>query len=303
MQKRIGWIIIAAIVATGCGNANGDDNLGPGATVSTGSGTPGAGWQLLVSGDWQLPKGTEDYACVYATAQEDVYINSFRPISPFGTHHTVLTAQPTPIQPDGIYACDANTNGPEMLYGSGVDTADYSLPQGVAVKVSAGHQLILNLHLLNASTNPLTGTSGVEVKTLDATDVDFEAEALLAGKTDGLTVGFGETTQSGTCTMGSDVTVGAVFPHMHQLGVHLKATAQPMGVSLRDAPYEFDSQQWYPIEPLALSKGDQLNVDCTYVNNTTDVVGFGDSSYAEMCFLGAMIWPKDPNRDGYTCTQ
>ena len=104
------------------------------------------------------------------------------------------------------------------------------------------------------------------------------------------------TVQTGYCTMSSDVTLFAVAPHMHVLGTHARIAAENAdgGESvLFDGPYDFNEQSYHLIPPLALAKGDQVRVDCTYHNTRSDTVTFGESTLSEMCFAGIYRYPAD----------
>jgi hypothetical protein len=99
----------------------------------------------------------------------------------------------------------------------------------------------------------------------------------------------------GQCTMDRDVTLIAVGPHMHQIGVHLKAVADSSVVGetvLFDGPYRFDEQVVHPLEEIPMKKGDVVRVECTYDNDTDRDVPFGDSSLDEMCFAGLSRYPE-----------
>jgi hypothetical protein len=188
--------------------------------------TAAADWKPLLEGEWELPAGEEGYRCVRLTAAEDMYIKEFQPIAPLGTHHTLLSVNPMPTAPDGVSTCSAGDNGHTTLLGSGVGE-NYSagpLPDGVAYKVAKGSQLNLNLHLFNVSDAVLKGKSGTRVRTTTADEVTQFAETMLAGPVS-LAIPMGTSTSTGKCTLKSDTTVFAVSPHMHQLGVHLKAIA------------------------------------------------------------------------------
>ncbi|MCB9585916.1 MAG: hypothetical protein H6718_11000 [Polyangiaceae bacterium] len=269
-----------------------------------GSGATSGEWTELMTGDWELPAAEEGYRCVVYTVPEDMYVAGFRPIAPNGTHHTVLSRE-TGSQADGIYPCDAGTNGPVMIYGSGVGTTPLEFPQGVAVKLKKGEKLLLNLHLFNVSPSGLSGRSGIEVRRVDPADVEHEAEMLLAGKDQGLVIDTGENTQTGHCTMTGDVTVFAVIPHMHQLGIHMQVSAETSAGSQQmvDTDYTFDDQQYHIQDPLVqLKAGDQVKVDCTYYNDRGETVYFGDSSLAEMCYAGIYRYPA-LGTPYITCTQ
>ena len=256
----------------------------------------GAGWKTLVTGKWDLEAGTESYRCVRYTLPQDVDIGSFRALIPLGTHHTVLTVGEATSTPDGISGCSAATNAQRQIAGSGVGTNDYVLPKGVAVHLRAGQQLLLNLHLFNVSDELLSGTSGTLIKTIEKREIEHKAEVTLAGPVNLTIPSGGPTLQSGNCTFMQEGTIIALLPHMHQLGIHLKATAHSSvdgDVVIHDAPYDFDEQVVYPLEkPVHMKLGDKLQVDCTYMNTTSKTVNFGDSSLAEMCFAGIMRYPE-----------
>lgn len=261
-------------------------------------------WQPLIEGAWELPAGTEGYRCVRKTLERDLFVAGFRAIEPPGTHHTLLTIGPA-NQPDGLSTCNAGTNARTMLYGAGVGTGAYAFPEGVAMHLAAGQQLVLNLHLFNSSSQMLNGTSGNQAYLVEEGDVEHLAENVLAGTTT-LNIPPGDVTQSGNCTMSHDVTVFGLFPHMHQLGVHMTATvhsAQAGDIVVHDEPYNFDLQTIYPLEALELSAGDQVSVECHYENPTDSVVRFGDSSLAEMCFLGLFRYPAAETSSGILCTR
>ena len=65
-----------------------------------------------------------------------------------------------------------------VLYASGVGTDALELPDGVAVKIPAGKQILLNLHLFNASDTPLEGTSGIEVNRIEPEKIQHEADMI-----------------------------------------------------------------------------------------------------------------------------
>ncbi|HKP59019.1 MAG TPA: hypothetical protein VJV78_19995 [Polyangiales bacterium] len=268
-------------------------------------GDAGDGWKTLVTGRWEVPAGQETYHCARFTLPETITVSSFRALSPPGTHHTLLTIVDNPTDPDGSAPCTAGTNGKKSITGSGVGSNDLNMPAGVAMEVKAGQQLLLNLHLFNVTDKPITGTSGTLFKPMAVADVKQYAEGVLAGQINlSIPVG-GPTMQSGDCTMTHDSTLFAVSPHMHQLGVHLKAVAKSSTageVVLMDKPYSFDEQLVYPLDKeVPMKKGDIVHVECTYQNTTNKPVMFGESSLSEMCFAGVYRYPA--GAPGFVCVR
>jgi hypothetical protein len=240
-----------------------------------------------------MPPGTEGYVCVRKTVDEDLYVNGFEAIIPAGTHHTLLTMG-TPNGPDGVSECTAADNQMRSVFGSGLGTDPLNFPPGLAVKIPKGTQLLLNLHLFDTGMDPISGTSGTRVRTIPKSEVTNVAEGILAGAV-AISVPPGETkTTIGHCTMTSDVTIFAVAPHMHKLGIHEKVVAEATSETvLLDADYSFDEQSYRLIDPIVLQKGDKIRVECTHRNTTDKLVTFGESTLTEMCFAGLYRYPAD----------
>ena len=256
------------------------------------------GWQSLVQGNWSLAPGTENYFCVYATVPRDVYIKALRPLSPLGTHHTVLTLYQGSSPPDGVVPCDFGTNGQNMIFGSGVGAPDFTFPSGVGLHLVKGQRLLLNLHMFNTTDQPLAGTSGTLFQEATAAEVANVAELVLAGPTFGLSVPPGVSTQSGPCHISNitsqPIQVFALSQHMHKLGTHMRSVIARGTASfdLQDVAYNFEQQSFQLTpSPITLMPGDLLTTSCTYNNPTTNTVTFGESTNNEMCFTDLFYYP------------
>lgn len=296
MRIAAGVLTLGVLACGGNPGSNGvDAPAGDGAPADT---AIPDGWASLLEGDWQLPPGEEGYFCVYKTVPRDVYVKAFSPLSPLGTHHTVLTRTTSASPPDGTVPCNVGTNGQSMIYGSGVGSPDFVFPAGVGLHLKAGERLLLNLHLYNSSDAPLSGRSGTLFQEATADEVQNLAEIVLAGPTIGLTVPPGTSTQSGTCSISSitnePVQVFALSQHMHKLGTHMRSVIRRdnQDIVLQDVPYNFEEQSFQYVEPhLELLPGDVLTTHCTYDNPTGNIVRFGESSDDEMCFTDLFYYP------------
>jgi hypothetical protein len=250
-------------------------------------------WEMLVSAEWELGPHEERYFCQRVTLTEDVYFSAVQAVNPLGTHHTALTAAARASMPDGRTECDSGGLAPQGVFGSGVGTNPVSYPAGVGMKLSAGQQLLLNLHVFNVTDQPLRGTSGTAIVRAKKEDVKQVAESLLAGPA-GFSLPVGRTTVRGTCSMTHDAQLFAVQPHMHQIGVHMKAVAHSstMGdVTVHDGAFDFENQVVYEIDEVPMKRGDKVDVECTFDNKTDAPIGFGESSNEEMCFLVLHRYP------------
>jgi hypothetical protein len=260
----------------------------------------------LIAYDWTVGPGVETYYCVYQTLTEDVWISAFSPTEPPGTHHVVLGFNdPAPETPDGVISSDDAATGPRcsgvqlsqnMMYFGGKGAGSLTMPSGVALKIPAGKQLFLGLHLFNTDVSPLTGRSGMKIVSPEPGTVSHEAEAIAVGKVAGLLVPPGESKQTGLCTMTDDVTAFALAPHMHLTGTHNNTTEGPPAGQITtnfDQDYTFNEQPYVPLDPpIFLHKNDVVNVECDYANTGSSALTFGESTKNEMCFTFVYRYPK-----------
>jgi hypothetical protein len=292
--------ILLSLIAVGCGGSGaGDDDVTPGDGNNTPDGEPiPEGYTRLLGRSWSLAGGQLDtYKCVRFTVPEDTYITSIVAQAPFGTHHTVLTfagANGT-AGPDGEQDCSVGTLGTVMLYASGVGTEPLDFPTDVGLKIPAGQKIHLNLHLFNATDEPINGDTAILVKS-QATPTPTLAEMAFAGK---IAISIPsdpnkDTTLSGGCTTQKTFNIFGVWPHQHKLGTHHKFAITRNGVEtvLHDDAYDFNEQAYYLQSPeFAVQPGDKLTTTCTWHNETGSNVTFGESSNDEMCFTGLYRYP------------
>lgn len=306
MRHLLGASAVLSLFVFGCGSDGGGGG-GDDQQMTDGGGTPDSpgippGFTKLLGRTWTLPAGQADtYKCVRLTVPTDTYVTDIVAQAPSGTHHTVLSiAAGNAAGPDGETDCSVGTIGRPMLYASGVGTDPLTFPQDVGLKIAAGTQVHLNLHLFNATDKALSGDSAILIKTVP-TAPPMLAEMVFAGK-----IAFSvpsDPNQSvtnpykvtGGCTVNTPYTLFAVWPHMHQIAVHSKLELTHAGstTTLWDDAYSFNEQKYYPKNPLVqVASGDQIKVTCSYVNHSGASITFGDSSNKEMCFTGLYRYPS-----------
>jgi hypothetical protein len=293
--------IVALIFATACGGTSpntGDDMPVMDADVPADAYIPPDGYTRLIGRTWSLAPGATDiYKCVRFTIPQDMYITNINAQAPLGTHHTVLSIAGGngSSGADGEQDCNVGTLGMVMLYASGVGTSPLDFPTGVGIKVSAGQQIHLNLHLYNAGDEPLTGESAIWVKS-QPTPPPTLAEMVFAGSFNVYLQPNATMTQTvtGECQATSDYSLFALWPHMHKLATkQLVEHVSTSGTAiLHEQPYMFEEQKYWPQQPLVQVKtNDKIRVTCSYINDTNKTVTWGDSSDQEMCFAGLYRYP------------
>jgi len=311
-------LLCALLVACG-GSPGGDDDTNPnpdGANPDPDSAVIPPGYVRLIGRTWNVSAPTssspDEYRCVRLTVPEDMYITSIQAQAPVGTHHTVLSfagANGT-SGPDGNDdGCSFSTLGMVMLYASGTNEGLFDFPDGVGVKIPAGQQIHLNIHLFNATDEALSGDTAILVKS-SPTPPPMLAEMVFAGG-----VGFvipkaqdpqnpPDTKFTGGCISDRSYSLFAVWPHQHQLGTHHKVTITRGAAEtvLHDGAYDFREQNYYPQVPIFdVMPGDNIKVECTWRNTTNALVRFGESSTQEMCFSGFYRFPAQ-NEGLFQCT-
>lgn len=278
--------LAAVLSSTGCGEGAecADDS-----SCDAAAGAQGA-WTPLITGSWILEPGKELPTFPQIIfAERDMHIGGFRPISPPGTHHTLLAFG------------GAGTG--HIVYAAGIGSNEVVLPKGVGMTLHEGENIILQLHVYNTTSETLSGTSGIEVLEVPADSIEHEATLFLPGPQK-FTISPGQTyTHSAKCTIKQAQTYFTIFPHMHQLGTHMKTTFVKDGVEkvIHDGDYVFEHQPFLPMEPITLNPGDVIKNECTWKNNTPNVVEFGESSTAEMCF-SILLRYSDTKADAF-CTE
>ena len=288
--------MLAAVFLAACSSDGSQSDTQPAAAAPQ--------FQELLAYDWSIAPGEETYYCIFHTVTEDTWLNEYRPLAPLGTHHVTVGYVDTPradgvvlygqeIQPGML--CNGVSLGDRLAFGGLVGTGGYKFPDGVAVKLSAGQQLLLSVHVANPSAQSQSGRSGIEVVAADPADVTDLAEMIFVNNVS-INVTPGASTQTGTCTLEADSTLLTLIHHMHETGVHMKTRALSAGadpVVLLDADYDFNEQSIVPIEPrLALAAGDKLEVTCDYQNPGTNTLTFGESTYdSEMCISALYRYP------------
>lgn len=291
------WLCVALVSACGGGGGIGSgDDAEPDAAIDAPSdGGMQETWTTLIERGWTMNASTEGYRCISMQVPEDMYLGAFRVKAPVGTHHGILTTSATPFSQSGEYNCFSTDNGMQMLYAAGLGTQEFKLPSGVAIKLTAGTYINLNLHVANYSDNALNGTSGIEVQLVPANKVVHEADMMFLG-TELLDIAPTNQPESEWtfCSVPTTWNIVNVWPHMHSYATHQRVWVRRSGGAIEDLvddDYSYTDQKNYPMS-VKINTNDQLHIECTYVNNTGVPIKFGESASAEMCLAGFYKYPK-----------
>jgi hypothetical protein len=255
----------------------------------------------LVSTPYTLQPGEEKYFC-YAMrlpADRDIAITKLTPTYGVGTHH-ILFSQTLATEPDGFSECNVLIRTTWVpLYAGGIDSGPLVLPENTGFQpLERGQQILMQLHLQNATDRPLTSKTAMRVDFVDKTP-EIQAAGIFGLDNRKLSIPAGQSATSAmSCTMSRDLEVFAVLGHMHKHGVSLDLSRGATAGSdmLYQENWNFEEQ---PVTPISfrVNRNDQLHLRCTHKNDGSTPVVYGESSETEMCAF-VMYYAPAPAVDG-----
>ncbi len=259
------------------------------------------GWTITTSGD-------DQWECRRINVPNDLWISSFRATAPLGTLDEILTVSDTtpPAYEQDDYDCSPGIKDHRMLYTAAANTGDVTFPAGYAVHITAGQWINLTIHLVKPG-GANSGTSGVQIQTVDAATNPKAIDMMFAGTTK-FTIDHNGLDQqvTGGCNVppSTEWDVFALWPRMHKIGKHQSVDVFHGGPqnhdSLMDADFTLMTNQtfhpWAPPFHVSSTIGDHIQVTCTYNNNNTNnpagtPVVFGANLADENCFNAFYKYP------------
>jgi hypothetical protein len=279
--------VMASSLVVGCGS----DTAHGGNQLVADSGA-GAGESFVVTGGpFSLQPGEEKYMCYTATIDHDVTFHSFW-IDQYPNVHHMLFARALAPEPEGPHECPVLFKPTWLpLFTTGKGGTRLDLPEGSGFDLQQGTQLVMQLHLLNTTSAPATGTVQVHAKAMDPAEEKYHAALYPFGTTVFDLPPNQSSTVTHECVMDKDMDAFVAFPHMHLLGKELAFQVGKDAASLTDvfrAPYDFNNQQLVPVS-FSLHAGDFTRTTCRYENTTSRHVSYGESTHQEMCFFAIFI--------------
>jgi hypothetical protein len=239
------------------------------------------------TGKFMLDANQERYLCFASTLDDDRTVNGYASQNPPFVHHMILARTSAP-EPDGFAECDvAFRNTWETLFITGTGNSMLEFPEDAAHQLPKGTQLVVQMHLLNATDNPVEGSVTIDMRRTAVANprpvnsyIFGTAAVELPPKRMSQVVG--------TCSMFQSVQLIAGFPHMHLLGTSLRfevgSTESDLHEVFKRDPFDFNSQRIDKVET-TINAGDLTRVTCTYDNPMDKTIGYGESTHDEMCYF------------------
>lgn len=324
---------VVAVCWVGCSSASDDggapadeaDTAAPRATgtgddVSAAGDTPGSGegaWDppqaegtlRLWTGEMTIPAGDEMLFCTaFDKTTEEMWVNRIQGFQRKGGHHTSLLYNSKTERPVGISPCTDDDMTSNVYVGTGNTVYDdenplnlnggMDLPEGMALRVPKGAQLIVQSHYVNYTAKDLVWTDAIDVSTIPKGQVTTSLGTFQAG-----TANF-EIPAGGTfgvdveCEIDETMTLLSLAGHTHRYGTLFQVRHERAGKEVElynetngwqletDAP----SIATFPSGgPLTFEKGDILRIRCEWENTSDHDIGFPE----EMCGLSSKFYPGE----------
>jgi len=252
---------------------------------------------LFESEDYTVEPAQEKYVCFAHNLPDDVdaivreVSGEYGP----GTHHIFFAWTLVP-EPEGVTECPVLFKTTWIpIYLGGVNPPPLKMPEGAAVDLGRGKQLVLQLHLQNTTDEPITNKVKMKMK-LGKPDVSYVPAGIfgLDNRDINLPAVTDDAKSKMTCKSPRDMNVFATLGHMHKMGKHLSVSKNDAVVF--EQVWNFDDQPITPLD-LTVAKDDVLGLECTHHNTLSKDVTYGESSDNEMCATVFYYTPYD-NLDG-----
>lgn len=275
---------------------------------------PATGIQLATP-IFDVAPGTERQHCYWFKLPSDVDIDvvKFEVRYLAGSHHMNLF-QTDRDMPDGEGDClrgvfsPMGTNGYNLIVGSQAESLDWQLPEGVAFKIKARKQLMLQTHYVNASTqNTPNGKGRVKINLHtqpDKSKITANMGTVFANNVN-IAIPPRETRAFTTsCSMPQDVNIAALTGHFHSRGKTFSVNLSPDGTIAGDEIYRSRSWDEPPFKVLSpatpLRAGGALQYTCEFTNPGETTVKFGpEVEKDEHCNLFAYVYPWNEDQARY----
>jgi hypothetical protein len=247
-----------------------------------------------------VPPG-DSFECHYTdiTTDRELFVNRSTGRQGEGGHHITIYYVSEAPQPVGHRPCiDAEMAAWRQVGAASDDAAGsegvIDLPPGIAVKVPAGKQIVVQTHYINPTASPKTVEDEITVHLIPKNEVKRFAQGFAVVDGTFEIPPQGNYSRTSTCTVQRDLDLIMLLGHMHAAGQHYKLEHLDASGAPKKTLIDHDWQPAYaahpptsrfaPEAPLKLAKGDKLRQTCTWKNTGTDKLLFP----TEMCIAFSM---------------
>jgi len=257
------------------------------------------------------PSGGDHYEIFYfkPTWTQKMHVIRIDPLIDNGAvlHHWLLYMEEGNSSGAGTHKSDSGLQSSSSQLLSGWAPGNKSIPLGreIGMQVIQGPNARFGIEIhYNTSANPAmrTDRSGARL-CLTSKLRPKEAGTHWLGTQAIASLGIGEVTAGGRCTVQKESHIIAMSPHMHVQGKYMKSIVTKKDgskVTITDKPFSFDDQQIFPINTptgeIVVNQGDTIQTTCTYKGDKAFT--FGPNTTQEMCYNFVVAWPSGSLSNG-----
>lgn len=246
-----------------------------------------------------IAPGTDVTYCSYLdkTVATDTDIVHFRAFQSLSGHHAVLftARQPRPVDTHICTEDDMTNTHSYIAGGGGESIGTITIPDGLAFRIPAGTQLMMQTHWINASQEVRDGQVVVYVTAQPADSSRQVLDLFNVIKADFMIPAGQRVTGSTSCVLKQDVQLLTLTGHEHEFGSHVDIQlgdgANTTMLWSYDWQPSYQSAPPYTIysvdQPLKLKAGQTLQVTCSWMNSTANDIAFP----REMCIGTGFYYP------------
>lgn len=252
--------------------------------------------------EFDVPPG-DSFECFYldAFSEKEMAVIGSDGQQDKGGHHILLYWTDTPQDPQHHPCDDAEMLTWRQIAGSGGDAAtdgdQMKLPDGLAIQVPAGKQLVIQAHYINTTGAAYKAKDWVSVRHVEPSTIDAYVNYFVTLDASFQVPPKSEYTHTTECVVQDDLTTVLNLGHMHEAGKHFSVeVVNEAGETervIRDEDWALEYASHPPVsrytreEPLFLPKGTRLRQSCTWDNPTDEMLGFP----REMCLAFFYYYP------------
>ncbi len=277
-------------------------------------GNPGGQEYTLTWGPVEVGPLEEDTRCVTLRLGNDIPLKIDRIHNTLGTasHHFIvyrvaegeINETPTPCFPF-VDTLDPTAGAPLMITQRPDEVLQ--LPDGVGFSLPADQLIRLEMHFINAGTEPVMAEATTELHAMADADFEQEADFLFIGNPD-IQLPSSPSVQTLGPTyfpipQGLDgASVFAITGHTHKLGVDVEVETATAADAPGTVVYDPTAFSWSEPEtvihdpPFTIPADGGFRFTCSWLNDTGDYVQFGESANDEMCFFWAYYYPSQGSK-------
>jgi hypothetical protein len=252
-----------------------------------------------------LQPGTDVLMCTYlpmSDALEEtidvIATTGFQ--STLSSHHAVLYTV-NRERPVDTHECTdddmVNISFAGAAGGGGMAGQKQALPDGVAYRMEAGHQLMVQTHWINTTTQPIDGQAAFNLQYREPSN-EVELAQLFTWLTTDIVVPADSTGSAAIdCVVQDEMSFYQIAGHAHEHASNVKLYKTPASGGAAEVMYDQDWEEYMTFDPpflkysrdeaIQVHPGDTLRVECSYANTTQDDLVFP----TEMCVGVGFFFP------------